>query len=95
MEFITVKYPESKRVLIDDEEAGSTNTTLRVDRGIHTFSIGEPKNYRTRLRFELCRSGGYFYIQREAGIEQDCGNKSRHYCTTKRHQDKQFNRRYQ
>ncbi|MFA4911773.1 MAG: PEGA domain-containing protein [Desulfobacteria bacterium] len=46
MEYVTVKYPESKRVFIDGEEAGSTNTTLRLGRGTHTFSLGEPKNYK-------------------------------------------------
>ncbi|MBI4618997.1 MAG: PEGA domain-containing protein [Desulfobacterales bacterium] len=46
MEFVTVKYPESKKVFIDGEEAGFTNTTLRVGGGTHTFSLGEPKNYK-------------------------------------------------
>ena len=46
MEFVTVKFPETRSVLIDGEEGGVTNTTLRVEEGTHTFSLGGKQNYK-------------------------------------------------
>jgi hypothetical protein len=46
MEYVKVKYPESRSVLIDEEESGATNTKLRVDRGTHTFSLAEPRDFK-------------------------------------------------
>ncbi len=37
MEFVTVRFPESRIVLIDGEEAGMTNSVLRVNEGTHTL----------------------------------------------------------
>ena len=43
MEFIIAKYPESRRVLIDDQLSGNTNETLMVEEGHHEFKLnGEP-----------------------------------------------------
>ena len=39
MEFVIVFFRESRTVLIDGNEAGSTNETLRVGQGFHTFSL--------------------------------------------------------
>ena len=46
MEFVTVTYPESRTVFIDDEDSGRTNETLRVDEGTHTFDLGAPMDYK-------------------------------------------------
>lgn len=46
MEYVIVKYPTSRKVLIDDEKAGSTNGVLMMDEGTHTFALSGPKNYK-------------------------------------------------
>ena len=46
MEFIIVKFPETRSVLIDGEEGGFTNTTLRMEEGTHTFSLGGKQDYK-------------------------------------------------
>ncbi|MBI3784990.1 MAG: hypothetical protein HY270_16485 [Deltaproteobacteria bacterium] len=42
MEFVKVKYPRQRRVLLDGEDFEDTNTTFEVERGTHTFAIDEP-----------------------------------------------------
>jgi hypothetical protein len=46
MEYVIVTYVTSRTVLIDDEEAGLTNDTLRTNKGTHTFALRGPKNYK-------------------------------------------------
>lgn len=50
MEHVTIKYPESRAVLIDGEETGMTNTILRIEEGTHTFSLGDPADYKPSFR---------------------------------------------
>lgn len=50
MEYVSVTYPDERIVNIDGEEAGITNRTLRVNRGTHTFNLGEPRDYRPKWR---------------------------------------------
>ena len=45
MEYAIIKFRENRTVLIDGEESGSTNETLTVDEGEHTFSLTGPLNY--------------------------------------------------
>lgn len=45
MEYITVKYPETRDVNIDDAQNGQTNDVLYIDAGTHKFDLGEPKDY--------------------------------------------------
>jgi hypothetical protein len=46
MEYVIVKYPTSRTVLVDDEQAGLTNVILRMDEGTHTFALKGTKNYK-------------------------------------------------
>jgi hypothetical protein len=46
MEYVTVKYPLSRTVLVDDEKAGLTNVILRMDEGTHTFALDGANDYR-------------------------------------------------
>lgn len=39
MEFVMVRFRESRTVVIDGNDAGPTNETLRVPGGDHTFSL--------------------------------------------------------
>jgi hypothetical protein len=45
MEYVIVKYPVSRTVLVDGEPAGSTNEILRMDEGTHTFALDGAKDY--------------------------------------------------
>ena len=45
MEFVIVKYPESRDVIIDEQVAGKTGETLQIESGYHRFSLGVPLNY--------------------------------------------------
>jgi hypothetical protein len=45
MEYVIVYFRESRIVLIDGDEAGSTNTTLRINQGFHTFSLAGAKDF--------------------------------------------------
>jgi hypothetical protein len=45
MEYVIVHFRESRTVLIDGNEAGSTNETLRVSEGFHSFSLVGPANF--------------------------------------------------
>ena len=45
MEYVIVLFRESRTVLIDGNEAGPTNETLRVNEGFHTFSLAGPANF--------------------------------------------------
>jgi hypothetical protein len=43
MEYVIVKYPEIRGVLIDDKPSGNTNKTLMAEEGHHEFKLdGEP-----------------------------------------------------
>jgi hypothetical protein len=46
MEYVLVRYPESRIVLIDEEEAGQTNVKFRTDSATHTFSLGGPRDFK-------------------------------------------------
>lgn len=45
MEYVIVKYPKSRTVLVDDEKAGLTNVILRMDEGTHKFALDGAKDY--------------------------------------------------
>lgn len=45
MEFVVISYPASREVRVDKQVAGKTNETIRVQRGHHTFDLGEPLDY--------------------------------------------------
>lgn len=45
IEFVVVTYPLVRNVRIDGKIAGETNKTIRVERGHHTFDLGEPLDY--------------------------------------------------
>ena len=46
MEYVKVKYPTSRAVLVDDEKTGLTNEILRMGEGTHTFALNGAKNYK-------------------------------------------------
>jgi len=50
LENILVNFPVSRTVLIDGEESGKTNAILRVEEGTHTFSLGDPQDYKPSSR---------------------------------------------
>ena len=45
MEYVKVSYPTDRNVRIDGQVAGITNDTLMVERGHHSFDLGEPQDY--------------------------------------------------
>ncbi len=47
MEYVIVRYEESRSVFIEDDvRLGPTNQTLWIDEGTHVFTLGEPKDYK-------------------------------------------------
>jgi len=45
MEFIVVRYSNPRDVFIDGMPMGKTDKTLRVEAGIHTIDLGDPRDY--------------------------------------------------
>jgi hypothetical protein len=45
MEYVVINYPTNRKIRIDDQEAGFTNETLRVEAGHHRFDLGDPQDY--------------------------------------------------
>lgn len=45
MEYVTVRFPASRKVFINGEAAGETNIVLRMQEGVHTFDLGSPADY--------------------------------------------------
>jgi hypothetical protein len=45
MEYVIVKFPESRTVLIDGEEGGLTGRILLVEKGTHLFQLNDPQDY--------------------------------------------------
>ena len=45
MEYVIVEFDEDRAVLIDDQENGRTNESLRVGAGTHTFCLDGAQDY--------------------------------------------------
>jgi hypothetical protein len=50
MEFLAVRFPRSRKVLIDDEFNGRTNELIQLEAGTHTISLGPPANFTPESR---------------------------------------------
>jgi len=45
MEYLVVRFPRSRRVLVDDEFNGHTEDLIELEAGRHVVSLGPPYNY--------------------------------------------------
>lgn len=45
MEFVIVRFPTERQVLINDQASGKTNETLMVQRGHQMFSLAGDKDF--------------------------------------------------
>lgn len=45
MEFVIVRFPRSRSVIMDNAPAGNTNTRLPVQAGTHVFDLDVPDDY--------------------------------------------------
>ncbi len=45
-EYVVVTFPIKRAVLMDGEPCGFTNEVLTIEGGQHTFTLGEPLDYR-------------------------------------------------
>jgi hypothetical protein len=45
MEYVVIKWATNRKVRIDGQDAGFTNSTLLVEKGHHTFDLGDPGDY--------------------------------------------------
>jgi hypothetical protein len=50
MEYLVVRFPRSRRVLVDDEFNGRTNELIQLAAGTHTISLGPPANFTPESR---------------------------------------------
>ena len=44
-EYLVVLYPSQRRVKINDEFMGQTNTILELERGEYDVTLGQPMNF--------------------------------------------------
>ena len=56
MEYVIVKFSESRTVIIDGEENGSTNDILDVEEGTHIFELADPKDYKPKQRQRVIKN---------------------------------------
>ncbi len=45
MEYLVVRFPRSRRVIIDDEFNGRTDKVIEIEAGKHVVSLGPPSNF--------------------------------------------------
>jgi hypothetical protein len=45
MEFLIVRFPESREVRVDGAPQGKTNTVLQFEAGYHVVTLGPPWNF--------------------------------------------------
>ena len=50
MEYLVVRFPRSRRVLVDDEFNGRTDELIELEEGTHTVSLGPPANFTPESR---------------------------------------------
>jgi hypothetical protein len=50
MEYLVVRFPRSRRVLVDDEFNGRTDELIELEAGTHTVSLGPPANFTPESR---------------------------------------------
>jgi hypothetical protein len=46
MEYVEIRFPDSRAVFINGKDSGLTNEILRVGTGTQEFDLGEPRDYR-------------------------------------------------
>lgn len=49
-EYLVVLYPRQRRVKVNDEFMGQTNTTLEIERGEYDVALGPPMNYTPKVQ---------------------------------------------
>jgi len=55
MEYLIVRFRESRRVMTDGEYNGQTNTLLELEAGTHTVSLEPPANFTPKSLVLLLR----------------------------------------
>jgi hypothetical protein len=50
MEYVLVKFENSRQVYVDGTISGLTNTIFRIGPGVHEFHLGMPLDYYPRLK---------------------------------------------
>jgi hypothetical protein len=50
MEYLVVRFPRSRRVLVDDELNGRTDELIQLEAGTHTISLGPPPSFTPESR---------------------------------------------
>ncbi len=56
MEFLVVRFPRSRRVVIDDEFNGRTDEVIELEAGTHMVSLGPPANFTPESRRIVLRN---------------------------------------
>lgn len=59
MGFLLVEYPTDRKVYIDDEPCGTTNTPFEVPNGRHVIDLGSLENYVPSFRRITVQSEPY------------------------------------
>jgi len=56
MEYLLVRFPRSRRVIIDGEFNGRTNELIELEAGTYTVSLGPPPNFTPESRRVVLRN---------------------------------------
>lgn len=78
MEYLLVRFPDQRTVIVNGFVRGRTNMTFRVESGTHTIELGEPFDYTPTRRRATVRDTSPFHPQvvtfdLEETIELDYG----------------------
>jgi hypothetical protein len=49
MQYLLVKFKETRQVVVDDHFNGTTNTVIEIDDGSHDISLAAPYDYSPHL----------------------------------------------
>ncbi len=60
MEYLLVRFPRSRRVLIDSEFNGRTNVLIELEAGTYTVGLGPPANFTPESRRVVLKDTGKF-----------------------------------
>jgi hypothetical protein len=56
MEYLIVRFPRPRLVLIDDEVKGSTGEMIEIEAGTHVVSLKPPNDFKPEARTILLRN---------------------------------------
>ena len=67
-EYLVVRFPHNRPVMINGEWMGTTNTKLELEGGIYEVTLGPPKNFTPEKHdIDLCNTSSLMPLSIEFG----------------------------